>query len=318
MIVVIEGPDLSGKSTMAEHLAEEIGFKYIKWPYEKHILEKCPDESGETFYKTLLQFKDCNMVLDRGFISNFVYCDFLNREYDNSYIHEVIKELKPLIIHLHPSNETLEARMDRGEDFIENDKLYALRDCYLKHVETLKNEHNWDIKTVDVNDDDYDTVKELVFQKGVLDGVRHDIKTEGQSVVVYSNHHSTHLETIEKMFNIFDFDPRYHNSAYDDDYEAILPRVEEVANLLKQYPTHRGAVILNSKAERGDCICLWQLMIRNGRMNSLVYIRSSDLERKLKQDLEMTTWVVKTVAEKVGIQQLGRCKVIQGSAHIYI
>ncbi len=319
MLVVVEGPDLSGKSTLAQRLATHFDVRYVKWPYEKHILEKCPDESGETFYKTLLQFANEPMVMDRGFLSNFVYCDFLNRQYDNEYIHEIVKNLKPIILYLHPTDEIF-AKRQREEEFIDRDKLTDLRNCYLKHAETMKTHNGWDIETIEVNSntDVFASAVKTVNNSMLTRDARNAVYADGKFVKVYSNYHKDEKATLEKLFNEFQFEPTDCSSSYDDDYEDILPRLHEVCELLKIHSAHRGAVVMNPKAERGDCICLWQLFIRDDSLHSLVYIRSSDIDRKLKQDLEMTSWLVKEVANKVGISRIEPCKVIQGSAHIYV
>lgn len=321
MFIVVEGPDLSGKSTLAKSLSKVNNFRLVKWPYTKHILEKCPDESGETFYRTLQQFKDLDVVMDRGFISNFVYDKLLNRQYDNSYIYEVVKDLDPHFIVLKPTIELLEERSrSRAETFIKDHQWSMLLSLYDKAANEFS-KRGWNVSVVDVKSNEHNLSFAANFamnSRSYRQQIKRDVENNGKVVEVFSAHHDKHLSTKELLFlSTLECSFQNEHAEFDADYAHILDRLRDVIALLKKEPTHRGAVILNSKAESGECICLWQFLVRDSTLFTSVYIRSSDLHRKLIQDVQMTRWLAQEVSRGLGVQ-VGPLYIVQGSAHYYL
>ena len=84
-IIVIDGPDNSGKSTLIESLLSDKKYRLIDFP--KKINGKCISlgtDNDKALVETLYKFLDPNFVyiLDRGYPSNIVYSGFLRGEMD--------------------------------------------------------------------------------------------------------------------------------------------------------------------------------------------------------------------------------------------
>lgn len=84
-IIVIDGPDNSGKSTLIETLLADTKYRLIDFP--KKINGKCISlgtDNDKALVETLYKFLDPNFVyiLDRGYPSNIVYSGFLRAEMD--------------------------------------------------------------------------------------------------------------------------------------------------------------------------------------------------------------------------------------------
>ena len=84
-IIVIDGPDNSGKSTLIESLLSDKKYRLIDFP--KKINGKCISlgtDNDKALVETLYKFLDPNFtyILDRGYPSNIVYSGFLRGEMD--------------------------------------------------------------------------------------------------------------------------------------------------------------------------------------------------------------------------------------------
>ena len=100
MIIVIDGHDLSGKSTILKHFKN---YPIIKMPVTKEVnnqIELC----SFIFNRTIVQFKKLiktnTIFFDRWFLSSIVYGKFFYRQFDLNYINEVYDELKKCIVYL--------------------------------------------------------------------------------------------------------------------------------------------------------------------------------------------------------------------------
>ena len=147
MLVIFEGSDLSGKSTIAENVAKKL-------PADTYLTKMCSrpknnsEEEKDKVYKrywnivewykfiyTLSEGKD-TMVLDRFFPSEAVYS--FKRDYDamedkrilelDSYIDTTFNAI---IVYCEPSMEVLKKRyILRGDDFAFIDDLPKIRERY--------------------------------------------------------------------------------------------------------------------------------------------------------------------------------------------
>lgn len=85
IIIVVDGPDNSGKSTLINKLLNNTNFKLIDFP--KKINGKCISigtDNDKALVETLYKFLDPNFIyiLDRGYPSNIIYSGFLRGEMD--------------------------------------------------------------------------------------------------------------------------------------------------------------------------------------------------------------------------------------------
>lgn len=101
MIVLVEGPDGSGKTTLCSYLVER-GFKYIHLSKTKNVYNLYDELIDQLKYS--LDFDD--VVIDRAYISNIVYSNVFN---DSRYIdiHHLceMNDLVDVIVLAIPSNK---------------------------------------------------------------------------------------------------------------------------------------------------------------------------------------------------------------------
>lgn len=127
---------------------------------------------------------------------------------------------------------------------------------------------------------------------------------------------------------------RYDLSAEDDGtvHGAYGPRlfnsnghnqISNVIKLLKRKPSSRRATIqlfeardLVSDYKDIPCTCTMQFMVRNNRLNMMVYMRSNDAYRGLPHDIFAFTMLQEIIARTLGVE-LGYYRHSVGSLHLY-
>lgn len=130
MILILEGVDCSGKSTLAQILSEKTGYEIVKGSNFK-ISELGADGMFNHMMKLL--DKD-NIIIDRFLYSNLVYgklFDYpmmLPHQYD-----ELVDKLdkKALLLYLYAPQGTIEHRMSkRGDDMIKLENISEIIEGY--------------------------------------------------------------------------------------------------------------------------------------------------------------------------------------------
>lgn len=140
MILICEGCDLSGKSTLVEALGKK--YKGMTLKITDRPLDTTPSERVKIlmYYWEVVGFvapkNERNFVLDRFFPSEMVYC--WKRGYDcmdSTAFKEIARSCKnsqeTYVIYCDPSLEVLEYRHSvRGDDFINKEELSIIRSRY--------------------------------------------------------------------------------------------------------------------------------------------------------------------------------------------
>jgi len=127
MIIILEGPDGSGKTTLAKKLVAQTGYAYIHKSYPKTQEEM---ENMFQEYKELLDQQD-NLIIDRSWFSEMVYGPILR---SRSYItmeqalilEQAVAARGGLIIYCTGNIDNLWYNcLSRGEDLIRDYKTFA-------------------------------------------------------------------------------------------------------------------------------------------------------------------------------------------------
>ena len=133
MIIILEGADLTGKTTLANRLSTRLQLPIVRpWIYLAH-----PKPSVLSVAKTLhLLFSHIHpdIIYDRFFFSEYVYARVLGRERD--YVAALIQEWASIsgvfLVHLTASDETIQSRyVEReGDWYVSLAQILAVRDAY--------------------------------------------------------------------------------------------------------------------------------------------------------------------------------------------
>ena len=122
-IVLLDGPDGSGKTTVAQLLHEKTGLPIIKMPRMPEYFKTNAEEMSKLFNETIIQFSDFSFILDRGFPSSMVYSKVFNRNEDLSYLAYITKVLHPKIYILTATDKELFRRKPVDEIIPKEDRI---------------------------------------------------------------------------------------------------------------------------------------------------------------------------------------------------
>lgn len=122
MIIIIEGPDGSGKTTLANQLSKQTGYKVI------HRVQPKTDEEKQIMMCEYLQTirSGKNMIFDRCWYSEMVYGQIMRDDSVISYpqmyeLERLLTKNGAMIIYCTDSKPILWSRcLERGEEYITN------------------------------------------------------------------------------------------------------------------------------------------------------------------------------------------------------
>jgi len=93
MIIILEGPDNSGKTTIAKELSRRSGISYYKFPKQNEAVQQLETANitryASTFFADFIQQVPVNVIMDRHYPTEMVYAKALGRPYD----YEIIRYL---------------------------------------------------------------------------------------------------------------------------------------------------------------------------------------------------------------------------------
>lgn len=142
MIIILEGPDGSGKTTLANKLAEQTGYDVVHMSMPKSEEEKVKMFS---MYKQALEESD-NVIFDRCWYSEMAYGPVMRGasyiSHNNMYeLENILAKKGAIVIYCKDNPKTLWSRcMRRGEDYVTKFRSF-LEICYNFEVLFRKTEH---------------------------------------------------------------------------------------------------------------------------------------------------------------------------------
>lgn len=174
MVIIVEGIDRIGKSTLCKKLSEKLGF-----PIYKEIgVEKKSREGNIRSQMSLLslcQTTNCDVIFDRLFASEFVY-GVLERDY---VVVEAIKDFQEALNVLAKIPDVIYIGMhaidvgksskEHGKDLSEHDKLFAMTNRFVKEKLSEKP----DARVIFCNYYDIDRIANVIYeiyQEGINNG----------------------------------------------------------------------------------------------------------------------------------------------------
>lgn len=121
MIIVVEGVDGTGKTTLAKYLSLA-----MKIPYAHFSAPSNPSEAERQYFYCLERNKNKDIILDRSWVGEFVYC--LKRNYYPDYLEKINEfitksKIKILYILLDPLRDNMKSVSEHTEEDFENLKL---------------------------------------------------------------------------------------------------------------------------------------------------------------------------------------------------
>ncbi len=140
MIIILEGADLTGKTTLATRLASLLQFPVVRpWVHLAH-----PKPSVISVAKTLHHLFHCvqpDIIYDRFFFSEYVYALVFGRE--REYVAGLIQEWNNIpgvfLVYLTASDEAIRLRHEErsGDWYVSLAQILAARDAYEELIEIL-------------------------------------------------------------------------------------------------------------------------------------------------------------------------------------
>lgn len=143
-VIAVEGPDLSGKTTFIKALREVPAAS--RWPVfrmdvPKTLLETPTDPQieriAEAFSAGLLAMKrTLSFILDRCYVSSYVYSLVFGRQVNLGYIDKVAYEMNPLIVYMRtPIDLILQRYERRGDRLADRTRLISIHSAYERWLE---------------------------------------------------------------------------------------------------------------------------------------------------------------------------------------
>ena len=161
MIILVDGPDGTGKTGYAQWISNEIGFPFLRLEPDGMFGEidgQTIERMSSVFNYTLVQLDEqhVDVVVDRGPISSIVYSRVFQRGRPD-HAHDVLDSLDPHVIYLRCDPRELEIRYD-DEKF---DNIGEIAVEYDGVMDELSSE-GVDINTVDTSSGSPGEIDDLI------------------------------------------------------------------------------------------------------------------------------------------------------------
>jgi hypothetical protein len=268
--VIIEGPDLSGKTTFIKSLHKSTGYKFN--------------------------------LIDRSYLSRVCYARQFGRDesLERSRLETEINDLNNKIIVLLPSKSLILSRFrSRGDDIQDEKSLLYLHDIYTEEVESIRDSPNVLVFRDDRICNDMEKLVQTAFDN-LSSFENYDIPKIGQFIKG-----SVTKKNPEKILNLeIEIDPEYYtkdeSNLYNKKEREYYDEIEsDCYDIIKNEIEGRNydrIPQLSMKTRRfyyssNTCISSIHFLPRHGRLDVICSLRSTDVVRNATSDLAFLAYL---------------------------
>ena len=155
VVILMEGSDLCGKSTIAKELAKRLKIPYYKGKGPTNIQASIKDRAIAELNQItdFLEQTNHSVVIDRNYLSEWVYGSVFHREIDEAHLKEIddkYSKMDAVNIIVTASDEVLEKRFEkRGDRMIDMAGIIMVKEKYDRVSQSIKTP----VITIENNDD---------------------------------------------------------------------------------------------------------------------------------------------------------------------
>lgn len=137
MIILIEGPDGAGKTTLAEKLSKQTGYVLLHRSYPKTAEEMA--NMMQEYMQVIKSGKNC--IIDRCWYSEMVYGPIMRNETNISYpdmyeLERAVARVGGIVIYCTGNRKVLWQRCtERGEDYVVDEETF--KDIYYGYSDLM-------------------------------------------------------------------------------------------------------------------------------------------------------------------------------------
>ena len=164
-IVIFDGPDMCGKTEMAQELSSRLGIPYFKNEFEWDYFEEDPSyfknalTYGDPYFASYLSQTGASVIMDRWYPSEWVYSQVFKRETNSSVlstVDHVLASLEAMIVI--PFRTSYDGLTDQF-DSVTTEKMQEIEGVYHDFAEWTKCRVLW----LNVDDENLDReMKEIL------------------------------------------------------------------------------------------------------------------------------------------------------------
>lgn len=132
MIIIWEGLDGSGKTTLQNAISKNLNIPLVKLNIDKKLFNGDIEQYGEVFNRCIVQLKSLNFMLNRSFPGSFVYSKVYNRKHNLKYLGGFEKKLNynAKIVFLTTNSYKTNIRRRKRDKLIDKSKFKELWEEY--------------------------------------------------------------------------------------------------------------------------------------------------------------------------------------------
>jgi hypothetical protein len=146
LIYIFDGPDLAGKTYLANKISELAGIPIVKKPFNLLKIQKDSLKSNDIelythfFWESLYPVGSYYpLIYDRSLLSSLVFSKMFNRTYPLDYVYKYLHDEKVKIFLITADSKTLEERIHiRDEKFFNLEEIIRIQDLFINFGQKLK------------------------------------------------------------------------------------------------------------------------------------------------------------------------------------